>query len=460
MVSGIIFREADLKTLNLSRRLIVVNLILPFNLFFGLFFLFTQMLFLERDVSENGLSTKRFLYAPLMGLLDKENASFEPPGWLLFVAMESGEIVYTTGEHGPVRPLGIEHDGETGNENQNLAEIVKAISGTMTIISFRYNGQHGVAVYMRDLLPFHFQLIQNPAYTGFIFALTTVLFLLGLFQMNKYHRSVSELVRASARIANKDFETEITVKAEREMGTVFQAFDQMRKTLKSNRENEARFVMSVTHDLKTPLAAMRMYLEAMKDGYIEINGEARDAVQKILIKSEMLEDRIAELLEYSKLQNTVHEIQRENVNVPSWIKDQIVFFEEESQMHRRLFSSRVNLPEDLKASINQKLMSRALNNLIDNAFRYTAEGDTVAFASYYEGNSCFFEIEDSGPGIPEEEREKIFELFYRVDKGRNRRGMGIGLASVKSIIENHGGKITCGESPSGGALFRITLPVL
>ena len=447
-----------MRILKQNRRLILVNLILPFNLFIGLFILFTQILFLERNISENGLRAKKFLVPPLLELLENRDGATVPPEWLLFAALGSGDVIYNINDADP-DSLKLSDSFLQYQDAIGLSTIINAITGPLTIVSFDYKGEKGIVVYSYDKLPFHFRIIHNPAYIGSIFTLTMIFFFLGLYQMNKYYHSVNKLVQASVRIANKDFDTEIESKGMQEMEMVFLAFDQMRKILKTNRERESRFVMSVTHDLKTPLAAMRMYLEAMKDGYIEIGGDARDAVGKILTKSEILEDRIAELLEYSKLQNFIHELQKDFVDMTEWLQNQVIFINEESRLHHRRFSAEINISPGINVSLNQRLMARALHNLIDNAYRYTHEDDAIRLSSYCEGDYCMISVEDSGPGIPPEEREKIFELFYRADKGRNKRGMGIGLASVKSIIENHGGTISCGDTPLGGVRFVITLPM-
>jgi signal transduction histidine kinase len=458
MVSDIFSRENKVNLNNKKKRVILVNFVIPLNLIIGLMIIFIQMLYLERDINKDDLKTKKFLHKPLIEILENRDNFTNPPDWLLFVAMDSGEIIYLV-EEASFSQLPLKNQIGKYKLDLMLADIVKKLPDTITLVPFKYKGQNGLAIYMHDLLPLFMQVLQKPAYIGFIFFLTMSMFLMGLLQMNSFFRSVRRLIQASVRIAHKDLDTEIHSEQELELARVFQAFEQMRKALKSNRDKEARFVMSVTHDLKTPLAAMRMYLEAMKDGYIEIGDEAEKAVSKILVKSGILEDRIGELLEYSKLQTSVHELKRDIIDVKTWISEQNVYFDDECQMNDRKYSNEISLPPDLKILVNSKLVNRALNNLIDNACRYTKKGDSIKLRAYYEGDYLILNLEDSGPGVETTEREKIFELFYRADKGRNSRGMGIGLASVQYIIENHGGAISCGESSLGGSSFTVSLPI-
>jgi len=453
---------------SINRRIIVVNLILPLNLLISLILMFSQIVLLERSITEDNLNSKKFLHKPLLNILENGEADKPIPSWLLLVAMDDGKIVYFTEDIEIHRVIwqdelkDIQLDQIKSNKiiaNTMLANIVKRIPDTITMVPFSYNENNGLAVYMKDLLPLYMKVLQKPMYIGFVFFMTMVLFSLGLLQMNSHYGSVRDLIRASSRIKNKDLDTEIIPRKQTEMAEVFKAFDDMRKTLKSNREKETRFVMSVTHDLKTPLAAMRMYLEAMNDGYIEIQGEAEEAVKKILIKAGILEDRIGELLDYSKLQTSVNDLQKELIVISDWINEQNIFFSDECQMHNRKYRSDIKIPKDLKFSGNIKLLNRALNNLIDNACRYTKKEDSIVFSAKIQTGILLLTIDDSGSGIDREERDKIFELFYRGDKGRNSRGMGIGLSSVLSVIDYHGGKIKCEASSLGGASFIVSIPI-
>lgn len=450
-------------------RYALVNLILPLNLIIGLVLIILQMITMIRVVEHDGLTTKQFLYEPLLNILE-EKPDYVPPQWIGLVAMDSGKINYITNAKTPVRLDLTDSQRKLLSEFKSdppsreildtlLASVIKKIPEEVTITSFDYNGQEGIAIYMHNLLPLHMRILQRPRYILIVFAMTLTLFFLGVLQMHSHQRSVRNLIRASKRITNKDLDTEIKIHHRTEMKQVFKAFEQMRQALKANRDRESRFIMSVTHDLKTPLSAMRMYLEAMKDGYIEVSGEAKEAVGKVLKKSSILESRISGMLEFMRLQRADQEMESEDIDLASWLGEQDSLFSEECRLSNRNYTSVIDIGSLQRYKGNRSVLNRALQNLVDNGCRYTGEKDRITFTARKEKNALILLVEDSGPGVDEKEREKIFELFYRGDKGRNSRGMGIGLTSVKSIIESHGGSIICGGSQMGGASFRIELPI-
>lgn len=453
----------------LHPRFILVNLILPFNLFIAFLLLFLQLGFMQRTVDHNGLKTRKFLHAPLLSIMEGREG-YEPPLWLGLVALNSGEIKYISDYRKNIEYLQndlpvfkhyiINRESMTREDlDLILANIVKKVPEQITILSFQYKGQDGMVMYLHDYLPIYVRIIVKPVYLLYIFAMTLVLFFLGVLQMNSHRRSIESLIEASRKIKNRDLDSQIRIRHRTEMKQVFEAFDQMRRGLKAHRERESRFIMSVTHDLKTPLSAMRMYLEAMKDGYIEVSDEARTAIEKTLVKSSILESRIRGLLEYKRIEKETHEIAWENIELLPWLSEQDALFEEECRLNGRNYMSEITIKSGISIKGNREMLERALQNLIDNGCCYTRDEDTLIFRAFVEEEKIRLAIEDNGPGINEEDRDKIFELFYRADKGRNNRGMGIGLAAVKSIIESHGGAISYSDSSQGGASFRINLPL-
>lgn len=438
---------------NRSWRFILVNLILPFNLVISLVFILSQSIMMERNIDENSLKSKRFLHDPLLRVLEREE-NYRPPRWLGLVATEKDRIIYVADES-----IRGHLNFSSGDMATFMNWVIRTLPDEITMMPFTYDGTEGLAIYMNNALPFYMRILQKPVYLRFIISTTMLLFLLGILQMNSHQRSVNRLVRASEQIQSRDFDRAIEGDRRSDMNVVFTAFDQMRRTLKANRDRDSRFLLSATHDLKTPLSAMRMYLEAMNDGYIEIGGEAREAVGKVLSKSAILESRIGELLEYSRLTNSSQGTERSIMELEPWLKEQDVLFREECRLNHREYRSSLSVNPTDTLWGGKSVLERAMQNLIDNACRYTEEGDTVFFSARSDGKSLVLTLEDNGPGIAAADRENIFELFYRADKGRNSRGMGIGLASVKSIMETHGGTIICTESPEGGAAFIMELPL-
>ncbi|MDA3955663.1 sensor histidine kinase KdpD, partial [Oceanispirochaeta sp.] len=240
------------------------------------------------------------------------------------------------------------------------------------------------------------------------------------------------------------------------------AFEEMRQELNNNRRLGLNFMMSVTHDLKTPLTSIRGYLEAIRDGVIESEEETIKIVGILLGKAGLLEERIDEMLDFSRVISCQTEEMGEEYPVREWVDELIQYFTEESLLYRKNFTFKENFPDHLKFTGSEKQLSRAIINLYDNACKHSSENDSILFSVNYdrEHQQLILRMEDSGPGVPAAERERIFELFFKKDHGRNTRGMGIGLSSVKFVAGLYRGSVNCRESDLGGACFEFILPVI
>ena len=273
--------------------------------------------------------------------------------------------------------------------------------------------------------------------------------------------SIKRLVYASDLIANGNLDESITLKYNNELVHVANAIDRMRIELKGKRNVEQRFVMSVTHDLKTPLTSINGYLEAIADGVITDPEEIQEIIRLMQRKTELLDGRINELLDYSRNRTAGWREHWKDINVLDWLIEISSMFQNDADLYGRKYQSSININDGLSIKCNDKLLTRALENLFDNACRYSRDNDFIFFKASLLNlkgkNILQIIMEDSGTGIEEKEMENIFELFYRNDRGRNSRGMGIGLASVQTIVRDHGGQVSCRKSESGGACFEITL---
>lgn len=444
-----------------SLRLYMVNIILPLFLLMGLTLLMAQLWFLEADVESEGLKSKRFLQAPLRTVLVDKNP-LELPLWITFIILDNGEILYPDAEDIKDYLPYFQHrtDGMTLDKWTSL--LVRTIPDQVMIVQFEFRGTKGLCFYQRGLLPIPLRVLQRPAYSGFLLFIALLFFSLGTVLMNSHHRNVQKLVEAARRFSRMDLELPIAGGRRNELSEVYEAMEETRLDMRENRKKASMVMASVTHDLKTPVTSMRVYLEALLDGVISERDEQKNAVAKVLSKAGMLEERIDEMLYLFKLISSDWSREDEIVGNPEdWLSELSELFKEECSLHRRQYSARFHLKGLPAVQGNRKMLSRGLHNLIDNACRYSRDDDKVLFTASYQkrNNSLLITVEDSGPGVEEEDREKIFEMFYRKDNGRNSRGMGIGLASVRYMIEDKGGSITYRKSKLGGACFTVRLPL-
>jgi two-component system phosphate regulon sensor histidine kinase PhoR len=220
------------------------------------------------------------------------------------------------------------------------------------------------------------------------------------------------------------------------------------------------FVANVSHELKTPVTSLKGYAETLLDGALEDPEVAREFVKIILSESERLSVLINDLLELSKIESTAaNPVMWQEINIDALIWSLNVKFK--PQAEERQIELEFTKPEyPLIAMGDKGMIEQVLTNLIDNAIKYSPVGGKVKMAVSEQAEGILFEVIDTGFGIPEQELKRIFERFYRVDKGRSRKlgGTGLGLAIVKHTLETHGSQIKVESRLGRGSKFYFTLP--
>ena len=235
----------------------------------------------------------------------------------------------------------------------------------------------------------------------------------------------------------------------------------MRDSLLEAETRKNKFIMGISHDLRTPVAIIKGYTEAIKDGVISDKNELNSTLTLIESKTTQLEDMIDTLINYTKMNNRE---MMENL-VPGDIAKLIRFFAKDSKILATAFKRNIicdiNLPESIMIPLNSQLAQRSFENLFSNALRYTKDDDTIKIISYIDENenAIKLKIEDTGIGIEEKDLNNIFDLFYRGTNSRREEGMGIGLAVVKTIVNTLGWQIAVDSKKDEGTCFTITMPL-
>jgi two-component system phosphate regulon sensor histidine kinase PhoR len=248
----------------------------------------------------------------------------------------------------------------------------------------------------------------------------------------------------------------IRVKQVKELGTllVIQDMTQIRKLENIRRD----FVSNVTHELKTPLTSIRGFVDTLKNGAIEDEDVARRFLDIIDIETERLYLLIQDILSLSEIESKQNEKNIKNYD----IKD--IVYEVLELLRPKVKESAIELKVEVENEIpkfkcNRDRIKQLLINLIDNAIKYTEEGSvTIRCKTYFD--HLIMEVEDTGIGIDKEHIPRLFERFYRVDKGRSRKqgGTGLGLSIVKHIVELYEGIIKVESQIGVGTKFIIKLP--
>lgn len=245
--------------------------------------------------------------------------------------------------------------------------------------------------------------------------------------------------------------------ADDELGQLARVFNEMLARLEQAFEQLRRFTSDASHELRTPLAAIRSVGEVglQKDGS---RAEYRDIIGSMLEEVNRLTSLVDNLLTISRADAGSLQLQLVRIPAMDLAREAAALFEimaEEKSLDLVLEGDEFAVVQG-----DPLFLRQALVNLLHNAVKYSPVGGTIAVRVYRNTDAVIVEIEDSGPGVPLEDRARIFDRFYRVDKARWREsgGAGLGLSITKWVVEAHSGKIGLESGLKVGCLFRIELP--
>ena len=211
---------------------------------------------------------------------------------------------------------------------------------------------------------------------------------------------------------------------------------------------------NVAHDLRTPLTRLRAGAE-MALQQTDNPAGAREALADCIEETDRIQRLLETLLDISAAENGVLKLDREKVDVEALLRSvadlYLLAAEEKSIGLEVAAGAGVNVRAD------PTRLRQVLANLVDNAVKYTPAGGKVWLAGETRDGRVVITVRDTGPGVPAEEREKIWQRLYRGDHSRSQRGLGLGLSVVKALVEAHGGRVAVANHPEGGAVFTVEL---
>ena len=242
------------------------------------------------------------------------------------------------------------------------------------------------------------------------------------------------------------------------------AFDLLTETLNGMAERIQRLIATqkemasaISHELRTPIARMRFALEMLSE--TEEHQERERLWQMMEVDLDELDNLIDSSLTYSRFEREQPELHLSPVEFAPWLEEEV----ESIRILGRSLELTVDssaLPAALRVELDLKSMPYAITNLLRNAIKYARS--KIAVSAELDGDRVCVHVDDDGIGIPEEERQRVFFAFTRLDRSRDRAtgGYGLGLAIVRQVMEQHGGSATVAASPLGGARFTLSWPVL
>ncbi len=287
-----------------------------------------------------------------------------------------------------------------------------------------------------------------------------IIILLSMFSTGYITKPVKALTSAALKVSSGDLTQRAHIKGKGEIAELGQTFNMMCERLQNIDTQRSEFVSDVSHELKTPLASMKILVESLlyqdhvpEELYQEFLGDINNEIDRLnslindlLLMSKMENDTIALNIEKESLRGVLQKCINALLPIATRKGVEITF-----------------LPgADVELECDSLKLRQALNNLIENAIKYSKDNGLVRIVARRAGGEAVVSIEDNGVGMPKEHLPRIFERFYRVDKARAREtgGSGLGLYIVSRIVLMHAGRIEVESREGVGSKFTVHLPLL
>ncbi len=332
--------------------------------------------------------------------------------------------------------------------NVSTASVVQSseVIGVITLIS-------SVNEMMQSL-----SILQSNMLMLFIFV-AAVAIAFGMLFSNVITNPLKELTRGIQRMGKGDFSVRVIEKGSGELFQLAQAFNSMTERIETLDNSRNQFVSDASHELKTPLATMKIMIESLiyqPDMQEELRTEFLSDVNKEI---DRLSNIVSDLLTLVHADAHTMVLNREKISLAAVVKEAA----------HRLEPLAAQKWQELKLSILDSgdmyadggKLGQVVYNIMENAVKYTQESGEIEVKLERSGKSAVLSIEDNGPGMSQENIKHIFERFYRVDKARSREtgGTGLGLSIAKQIVNLHSGSIKAESEEGKGTKFIITLPL-
>ncbi|MCB9638352.1 MAG: HAMP domain-containing histidine kinase [Myxococcales bacterium] len=305
--------------------------------------------------------------------------------------------------------------------------------------------------------------LERPGIAGplALLVLFVGLALLTIPMSRNISRPLRHLMERVKRIPAGDLAEPIEIGGTDEVAELAQTIEEMRRSLLRLHEQRAALLSDISHEMRTPLARIRMVTESVADGLMREPAALERAMEGVCVQVDEVNQMLGDLLELARFEvpskqllelqsldlEALLEERRQNLSLAAETRGVKIALEIEQRP----------LPT---VQGDARRLKQVVNNLVQNAMRYSPEGGSITVRVSKKSTELCVEVEDQGPGVPEAERERIFERFVRLDASRSRKTghQGLGLAIVKQLIESHGGHVGVRDNAHGGASFWFTLP--
>ena len=272
-------------------------------------------------------------------------------------------------------------------------------------------------------------------------------------------KPITALTKGIQTMARGDFSTRVKVRGSGEMRRLARTFNGMSEKIESLDQARNQFVSNASHELKTPLATMKILIESLIYQPEMETGLRTEFLSDINREIDRLSSIVTDLLTLVRMDVKDVKLSRENMSLAELVKDTEHLLKPMAEKrHQTLVLS---LQDECDMYADRTKLQQVVYNLMENAFKYTQEGGQITVTLQKSGRDAVLKVKDNGPGIAAEHLPHIFDRFYRVDKARSREagGTGLGLAIVHQLVMLHGGEIHVESEVGKGTTFTVELPL-
>jgi signal transduction histidine kinase len=277
---------------------------------------------------------------------------------------------------------------------------------------------------------------------------------LGWWASRRLTAPMRAVAAAAERLASGNLETQLPAEHDRELGGLVVSFNAMVAALSARIQRDARFAADVSHELRSPLTTLSTSLSVLRGRRDELSARGRDALDLLTTELARFERLVEDLLEISRSDAGAAIVDGEPVRVSELVLNLL-----EDPKYAGVPARVDGSAYDAFVSGDKRRLEQALRNLLDNAQTYA--GGATGISAEAVADRVTVNVDDAGPGVPVEERERIFDRFTRgqaASRRGSRGGTGLGLALVAEHVHAHGGRVWVTDSPAGGARFSVELP--
>ena len=285
-------------------------------------------------------------------------------------------------------------------------------------------------------------------------AFTIIMTLLIVYIAGKMTKPINKLARAATKFAGRDF-TPVEIKGSDEISQLSESFNNMGVQLQDYIQRQKQFVSNVSHELKTPLTAIKGYSEYLKDE-VGDRQDLQKAIYHLNNEATRLGKLVDEVLTLSRMDNSSESFNFQEIDLSELVKDSV----EKMQLRAEKYhiKTRSEIQENIYIKGDKEKLLQVFINLLYNAIKFSPPQSIVEVTLKKEDNKALLRIRDYGIGIPKEAASKIFERFYRAENAEGIVGTGLGLSIAKHIIDGHKGDIELNPLIEGGTEAIIKLP--